>query len=144
MISFAGVQGKRLLGAFESSYKRKTYQDRIFKLKPKTSMIPNFYHSSDMARFPFKWSNIIVPSPRIVINDFSIKEKDSVETIKKLSLNITTLKWEGIGCTDLIRYSEDPAILQKCFCEFLIYFVSLFFSLANVGNLICFSLQVLI
>ena len=111
LISFAGVRGKRLLGAFESSYKMKTYQDQVFKLKPKASMIPYFYHSSGIARFPFKWSNIVAPSPRVVINDFSLEEKDSVETLERLSSDIITLKWEGIGCTDLIRYSEDPAIL---------------------------------
>ena len=108
-------------------------------------MIPYFYHSLGVAWFPFKWSNIVAPSSRVVINEFSVEEKDSVETLEKLSSDIITLKWEGIECTDLIQYSEDLAILQKYFCEFLIYcFVSLFLSLANVGNLICFSLQVLI
>ena len=84
-------------------------------------MIPYFYHSSSVVRFPFKWSSIIAPSPRVVISDFSVEEKDSVETLEKLTSDIITLKWEGIECTNFIRYSEDPAILQKSFCEFLIY-----------------------
>ena len=84
-------------------------------------MIPYFYHFSGVAEFPFKWSSIVVPSPRVLTSDLFVEEKDSVETLEKLSLDIISLKWEGIGCIDLIRYSEDLAILSKCFSELLIY-----------------------
>ena len=120
LISFAKPRGKRLLGAFESSYKRKTYQDRSFKLKPRGSAIQYFYSSLGMARFSFKWSSIIALSLWLVINDFSAEEKNNVEVLERPSSNIITLKWEGIGCTDLIRYFDDSAILQECFCESLI------------------------
>ena len=85
-------------------------------------MILYFYHSSSVVRFPFKWSSIIVPSPRVVITNFSVEEKDSIETLEKLPSDIITLKWEGIECTNFIRYSEDLANLQKSFYEFLIYY----------------------
>ena len=82
-----------------------------------------FYYSSGVARFPFRWTSIVTLSPWVVISDFYDEEKSHVATLEKLSSDIITLKWEGIGCIDLIRYSEDPAILQKCFCESLTYCV---------------------
>ena len=145
LISFVRVRVKRRLWAFESSYKKKTYQEWFFKLKPGGSATQYFYHSPGVAQFPFRWPSIVTLSPRVVINDVSDEEKSHVEILERLSSDIITLKWEGIGCIDLICYSKDPAILQKCFSKFLAYCLFfMFLNPANIGNLIYFSLQILI
>ena len=92
MISFDGAWGKRLLGAFKSSYKRKTYQDRFFKLKPPGSTIQYFYSSLSVAQFSFKGSFIVAQSSHVVINDFSVEEKNNIEVLERLSSDIITLK----------------------------------------------------
>ena len=125
LISFARVWRKRLLGAFESSYKKKTYHDRFFKLKARGSATQYFYRFLGVAQFPLRWSSIVTPSPRVVISDFFNKEKSHVEVLERLSSDIITSKWEGIGCTDLIRYFKDSAILHKCFCESFAYYLFL-------------------
>ena len=72
-----------------------------------------------MARLSFRRSSIITHSPRVVLEDFSVKEKGHTEVLEKLFLDIIALKLEDIRCTDLIRYSKDPVVLQEFFVSFL-------------------------
>ena len=93
---------KNLLVAFELSYKKKTYQNRFFKLKPKGLVATHFFDSSSITRFPLKWSPFTLPSPRLTINDFSIEERGHVDVFDKLSSDINTQNLECIRCTEII------------------------------------------
>ena len=121
LISLTSVRGRRLLGAFESSYKKRTYQDWFFKLRPGGSATQYFYDSSSVTWFPFRWSSFVTPSLQIVLSDFSVENRGHINVLEKLPLDIITLKLEGIGCTNLVHCADDLAILQECFCDFLVY-----------------------
>ena len=109
--------------AFESSYKKRTYQDRLFKLKLGSSATKHFFDPTGVMQFLFKWSSFFIPSPRVIPSDFSTKEKGHVDVLEKLSSDINTLNLQGIGCTELICHAEDPAILQQHFSESFIYWL---------------------
>ena len=88
LISFTVVHGRKLLAALESSYKKRSYQDQFFKLRPDGSATPHFFDPLVVARFPFMWSSFITPSPQVVLRDFSSKEKSHVDILKNLSSNL--------------------------------------------------------
>ena len=116
-LSFVSIWGKRLLAAFESSYKKRTYQDKFFKLKPGVSVTEHFFNPSGAVRFPFRWSSFVTPSPRVAPNNFSIEEKGHVDVFEKLLSDIITLELQRIRCIKLIRHAKDLAILQQHFSE---------------------------